>query len=135
IKTKNRQKFYRRGLSTCKTWTRNGKGEFITLCALLRSALRAETKFQTRARLDEATSTIHLPRAHRLQVKLKPMACARRNKSCRKPSRAVRAIAPESATVRRGSNPSASRSPQDRHDRFEIGWQLLPTESPANAVL
>ena len=63
------------------------------LFASPRGGLRAETRFQTRARLDAATSIIHSQRAHPLQPLLKPAASVHRNKSCHKPSGAARAIA------------------------------------------
>src|SRR5438128_2521935 len=77
--------------------------------ASLRAALRAETKSQMRARLDEATSTIHWPRARPLQARLRRAACASRSKLCRRPLNAAPADALESATDRRDSVQPVSR--------------------------
>jgi len=104
------------------------------LCALPRSVLPAETKFQTRARPDGAASIIHSSRARRLRLRPLQTASVRPNKSCRKPSRAARAVARGSATHRRDSNQPAWHLRLDRRWRFEIGSRLLPTEPPVGAA-
>src|SRR4029077_21026247 len=109
-KARNKRELDRCDRGRDQTRTRNGERKFITPCALPRSALPAETKSQTRARPDGAASIIHLPRARRLRLRPKQTLCARPNKSCRKPSRAVRVVALLSARDRRDSNQPAWHS-------------------------
>src|SRR5207248_8313346 len=106
--------------SLCRGATRRQSAVATKLCASRRSALRVETKSQRRARLDEATSTTHSPRARRPRSPPKRAVCVYPSKSCHKPSRAARAIATESATDRHGSSRPEWYSRQDRHLRFEI---------------
>src|SRR5437763_1506165 len=99
------------------------------------SALRVGTRFHKRARLDETTSILHSPRARRPRSRPRPTVCACRNKSCRKPSRAARAIAMELAKDHHDLIRPASRSRLDRHSQPENETLLLPMELPAIARL